>query len=177
MKKNLINSVWMVFLMINILSISSLHGGSVKVNFIRPSGWGGKTKFVDGDGQKYLQLVGDTTRKNNQFYYSFYYMPQLQGEKEISFTISCKQEKQTSGKYQIGVYEFVDKKATKSVRFQAVDVPVSANWQTITKRIKLSPKTNAVRFYFLGRNAGDGDTLLVRSLEFEYHKVENADVK
>ena len=137
----------------------------VKVNFVRPSGWGGRVKFVDGDGQKYLQLVGDPEQKNNQFYYAFYYLPKVQGGETIAFKVSCKLENLTAGKFQIGIYEFADPKATKSIRFQAVDVPVSPDWQTLSKTITLHPKTQAARFYFLGRGAGKGDTLLVRGLE------------
>ena len=141
------------------------------MNFVRPSYWSGRSKFVDGGKQKYLQLVGDPEQKNNRFYYAFYYMPKmnLQGGDEITFKVSCKLEKQTAGKFQVGIYEFSDPKAMKSIRFQSVDVPVSSDWQTLTKTVTLHPNTRATRFYFLGRNAGKGDTLLVRGLEFELH--------
>ncbi len=139
----------------------------VKVNFVRPSGWGGRVKFVDGDGQKYLQLVGDPEQKNNQFHYAFYYLPKVQGGETIAFKVSCKLENLTAGKFQIGIYEFADPKATKSIRFQAVDVPVSPDWQTLSKTVTLHPKTRAARFYFLGRGAGKGHTLLVREVKFE----------
>ena len=141
----------------------------VKVNFVRPSGWGGRPKFVSGNRQKYLQLVGDPEQKNNQFYYAFYYMPPVKGGEEITFKVSCKLEKLTAGKFQIGIYEFSDPQATKSIRFQSMDVPVSAGWQTLSQTVTLHPKTQCARFYFLGRSAGKGDTLLVRSLELIEH--------
>lgn len=120
----------------------------VKVNFARPSGWGGRVKFVDGEGQKYLQFVGDLEQKNNQFYYAFSYMPKVQGGETIAFKFSCKLENLTAGKFQIGIYEFADPKATKSICFQAVDVTVSQDWKTLSKIITLHPKTQAARFYF-----------------------------
>ena len=92
----------------------------------------------------------------------------LSGE-EITFKVSCKLEKLTAGKFQIGIYEFSDPQATKSIRFQSMDVPVSSDWQTLSKTVTLHPNTQRVRFYFLGRNAGKGDTLLVRSLELIDH--------
>ena len=139
----------------------------VRVNFRRPAGWGGRAKFVDGDGQKYLRMEGDPEQKNNQFYYAFCRMPSVKGGDKITFRVSCKLEKLTAGKFQIGVYEFSDPNAMKSIRFQSVDVPVASDWQTISKTITLHPNTQTTRFYFLGRGAGKGDTLLVRSLEFE----------
>lgn len=154
--------------------LDKYQNAKVKVNFIRPSGWGGRATFVDGEGQKYLRLVGDPAQKNNKFYYAFYHMPALQGTGEITFVLSGKLEKLTSGKFRVGIYEFSDNQCRKTIRLQAVDVPVSADWQTITKRIKLHKNTKQVRFYVLGQNAGKGDTLLVRSLEFEYHSSKSA---
>ena len=141
------------------------RNAQIRVNFVRPSGWGGRPKFVNGDRQKYLQLIGDPEQKNNQFYYAFYHMPPVRGGDEIAFRVSCKLEKLTAGKFQVGIYEFSDPQATKTIRFQSVDVPVSADWQTLSKTVTLHPKTQCIRFYFLGRGAGKGDTLLVRSLE------------
>ena len=141
------------------------RNAQIRVNFVRPSGWGGRPKFVNGDGQKYLRLVGDPEQKNNQFYYAFYHMPPVRGGEEITFKVSCKLEKLTAGKFQVGIYEFSDPQATKTIRFQSVDVPVSADWQTLSQTVTLHPKTQCARFYFLGRSAGKGDTLLVRSLE------------
>ena len=146
--------------------LDNYQATKIKVNFARPVGWGGRATFIQGDGQKYLRLIGDPEQKNNSFYYAYYYMPAVKGEDEIAFTISCQLKKLTAGKYRVGIYEFSDDKCLKSLRFQAVDVPVAANWQTITKRIKLHKNTKKIRFYVLGQNAGKGDTLLVRSLEF-----------
>ena len=169
MKKRLSQSALIVTLLSSMFFGLSLNAETVKIDFVRPAYWGGRAKFVDGDKQKYLQLVGDPEQKNNGFYYAFYYMPKmkLQGGDEITFKVSCKLEKLTAGKFQVGVYEFSDPKAMKSIRFQSVDVPVASDWQTISKTITLHPNTQIVRFYFLGRNAGKGDTLLVRGLEFE----------
>ena len=137
----------------------------IRVNFRHPSGWGGRAEFVNGDGQKYLQLVGDPERKNNPFYYAYCIMPPVKGGDEITFKVSCKLEKLTAGKFQVGIYEFSDPKAMKTIRFQSVDVPVSSDWQTLSRTVTLHPDTQCARFYFLGRNAGKGDTLLVRSLD------------
>ena len=142
----------------------------IRVNFRRPVGWGGRAKFVDGDGQKYLHMAGDPEQKGNQFYYAFYRMPPVKGGDRITFKVSCKLEKLTAGKFQVGIYEFSDPKAVKSIRFQSVDVPVSSEWQTLSKTVTLHPKTQSARFYFLGRSVGKGDTLLVRSLDFELSK-------
>ena len=141
----------------------------VRVNFSRPSGWGGRAKPEDYDGQKYLQLTGDPKQKNNAFHYAFWHMPQFKGGDRITFKVSCKLEKLTAGKFQVGVYEFSDPRGKKSIRFQSVDIPVSSDWLTISRTITLHPKTQSAKFYFVGRNAGKGDTLLVRSLDFEKH--------
>ena len=172
MKKRLSQSALIVTLLSSMFFGLTLNAETVKIDFVRPTYWGGRAKFVAGDGQKYLQLVGDPEQKNNQFYYAFYSMPKLklQGGDEITFKVSCKLEKLTAGKFQVGIYEFSDPKAGKSIRFQSVDVPVSSEWQTLSKTVTLHPNTQSVRFYFLGRNAGKGDTLLVRSLEFELPK-------
>ena len=142
-----------------------------KVDFVRPSGWGGRSQFVKGRGQKYLSLTGDPAQPHNDMYYTFYHMSRLnlnlQGGDQITFKVSCKLEKLTAGKFQVGVYEFSDPKGKKSIRFQSVEVPVSSGWQTLAKTITLHPDTQSTRFYVVGRNAGKGDTLLVRSLEFE----------
>ena len=171
MKKRLSQSALIVTLLSSMFFGLSLNAETVKIDFVRPSFWGGpaRTNFVPGNGQKYLRLVGDPERKNNVFYYAFHYMTKmkLQGGDEITFKVSCKLEKLTAGKFQVGVYEFSNPEATKSIRFQSVDVPVASGWQTISKTITLHPNTQATRFYFLGRGAGKGDTLLVRSLEFE----------
>ena len=144
-----------------------------KVDFVNISGWGGRSKFIKGDGQKYLSLTGDPAQPHNDMYYTFYHMSRLnlnlQGGDQITFKVSCKLEKLTAGKFQVGVYEFSDPDARKSIRFQCLDVPVSSDWQTLTKTIYLHPKTQCTRFYFVGRNAGKGDTLLVRGLEVELH--------
>ena len=58
-------------------------------------------------------------------------------------------------------------KQKKTIRFQYIDVPVSSDWQQLSKQVTLHQNTKAARFYVLGINAGKGDTLLVRSLEFE----------
>jgi hypothetical protein len=95
-------------------------------------------------------------------------MSSINGIKSISFKVSCKLEKLISGKYKLGIYEFLDEKCHKSIRFQAIEIPENDNWQIISKRINLHPKTKRVRFYALGQNANKNATLLLRSLEFEY---------
>ena len=163
---------WIAALVSSVFLALSLHAETIKVDFIRPSGWGGRAEFVNGDGQKYLQLVGDPEQKNNPFYYAYCIMPPVKGGDEITFKVSCKLEKLTAGKFQVGIYEFSDPKAMKTIRFQSVDVPVSSDWQTLSRTVTLHPNTQCARFYFLGRNAGKGDTLLVRSLDLELQKQE-----
>ena len=94
-------------------------------------------------------------------------MGNVKGGETITFRASCKLEKLTAGKFRIGIYEFADPQARRTIRFQYIDVPVSSDWQQLSKQVTLHPDTKAARFYVLGINAGKGDTLLVRSLEFE----------
>ena len=120
--------------------------------------------------QKYLQIIGDPSKKKNKWRYQWYPISGVKGGDEISFTSSCKLEKLSAGKVQIGVYEFSDEKGSKALKFNSIEVKASPNWQSISGKVKLNPKTKVVRFYFLCRNLGKNDIFLVRSLELSIVK-------
>lgn len=145
--------------------LDKYYSSIIRVDFKHPSGWGGDEKFVAGEGQKYLQIIGDQTKKNNNWRYQWYPLAGVKGGDEISFTVSCKLEKLSSGKVQVGIYEFSDEKCRKALRFRSVEVKAEADWQNITGKFKLSDKAKSARFYFLCRNLGKEDIFLVRSLE------------
>ncbi len=145
--------------------LDKYYSSMIKVDFKRPLGWGGDEKFVAGDGQKYLQIIGDPTKKNNNWRYQWYPLAGVKGGDEISFTVSCKLEKLSSGKVQVGIYEFSDEKGRKALRFLPVEVKAAPDWQSVTGKFKLSSKAKSARFYFLCRNLGKDDVFLVRSLE------------
>ncbi|MBE6392690.1 MAG: hypothetical protein E7044_01340 [Lentisphaerae bacterium] len=137
----------------------------VKVDFKNPAGWGGNEKFVAGKGQKYLQITGNPEKKNNNWRYQWHPVAGAKGGDEVAFTVSCKLEKLSSGKVQLGVYEFADEKGRKSLRFSSVEVKAGFSWQTISGKVKLHKNTRMARFYFLCRNLGKSDVFQVRSLE------------
>ena len=147
----------------SILDKSQVSG--VKVDFKNPSGWGGNEKFVAGNGQKYLQITGNPEKKNNNWRYQWYPVAGAKGGNEVAFKVSCKLEKLSSGKVQLGVYEFSDEKGRKSLRFLPVEVKAASSWQTIPGKVKLHKNTRMARFYFLCRNLGKSDVFQVRSLE------------
>ena len=115
------------------------------------------------DGKKYLRI---TDGPHNAWRYIWYSLRGCQGGDEIAFTSSVNAEKVTAGKIRIGVFEFTDKAATKSLPFRSVEVKTGPGWQTVSGRIKLNPKTQCARFYFLCSNLAGGDEFLVRSLEW-----------
>ena len=137
----------------------------VNVDFKRPAGWGGNEKFVPGDNQKYLRIVGDPARKDNKWRYKWYPLEGIDPEIVIRFTVSCRAEKITSGKIQVGIYQFSDAQGKKNLRFDPVEVKAAPGWQTVSGETKLHPATKCARFYFLCRDLGKGDTFLVRSLK------------
>ena len=147
------------------LLLDEKYSASVKVDFKRPSHWGGNGKFVNKGKQKYLQIIGNPQHKNNNFLYSYYPIKNIKSNDEISFSTSCKVEKISSGTIQVGIYEFSDKDAKKYLRFQSVNVKASPNWQTISGKFKLHKKTQSARFYYLCRNLGENDIFEVRNLE------------
>ena len=142
----------------------------VKVDVKQPTRWGGDEKFIQKTNQKYLQIIGDPSKKKNKWRYQWYPISGVKGGDEISFTSSCKLEKLSAGKVQIGVYEFSDEKGSKALKFNSIEVKASPNWQSISGKVKLNPKTKVVRFYFLCRNLGKNDIFLVRSLELSIVK-------
>jgi len=139
------------------------------VDFKHPEGWGGNEKFVQGDGQKYLRIAGDPARKDNNWRYEWYPLTEIKGGDEITFTVSCKAEKITSGKILLGIYEFSDGQARKHLRFAPVELKAAPGWQTVSGKIKLRPETRSARFYFLCRGLGKGDVFTVRSLKLVNH--------
>ena len=138
---------------------------AVRVDFKHPSGWGGNEKFAAGKGQKYLQITGEPALEKNKWRYSWYPVTDAGGGDEISFTVSCRIKKISTGKVLVGIYEFADKNARKALRFQSVEVKAAPDWQTVSGKFKLHPETQTARFYFLCRNLGKGDVFQVRSLE------------
>ena len=136
-----------------------------KVDFKRPSGWG-QAAFVKGGGQKYLQIAGDPEKKNNSWRYAWYPLTGVKGGDRIRFAISCKAEKISSGKIQVGIYEFSDEQARKSLQFKPLEIKAAPGWQTVSGTVKLHPRTRTARFYFLCRNLGRGDIFQVRSFEW-----------
>ena len=137
----------------------------VDVDFKRPAGWGGNEKFVQGDGQKYLRIVGEPDRKDNKWRYAWYPLKGIDPGTVLHFTVSCRAEKITVGKIQVGIYQFSDAQGRKPLRFDPVEVKAAPGWQTVSGQTKLHPATKCARFYFLCRGLGKGDTFLVRSLK------------
>ena len=138
---------------------------SEKVDFKRLSGWGvpGKDILSAPDGKKYLRI---TNGPHNGWRYIWYSLRGCQGGDEVAFSSSVNTEKVTAGRIRIGVFEFTDKAATRSLPFRSVEVKTAPRWQTVSGRIKLNPKTQCARFYFLCSNLAGGDEFLVRSLEW-----------
>lgn len=134
--------------------------------------WSGavKAQFVDSDGGIALKITGDPKNKTNAFRYAYCPLPELRGGDELTFTAECKVPSLTlPGVVHVGIYEFADPKAHKVVRFQLVRVEPGDDWQTVSKRVKLAPETQCARFYLIGRNLAQGETLLVRKATVEKH--------
>ncbi len=139
-----------------------------EVGFSNPIGWGlgGKdvgVEFIPGEnGQKYLTVTGDPAGKNNQWRYGWYPVKNVVAGNKLTFTASVKLEKLTSGRFDIGFYEF--NKTGGHVAFTPVKVSPKEGWQEITGTVTVKPQTGKILLYFLGRNMGKGEQALVRSL-------------
>ena len=133
-----------------------------KIDLVRPVGWGaGPDNFIPApDGGKYLQI---TEGPNNQWRYAWYGVKVPDGVRTLSFRVEVNAEKLTAGRFDVGFYEFG--KDGKTVRFSPVQVKPGKEWQVCTGSVTLHPRTTRVKFYFLGRNMGKGDRVLVRSFE------------
>ena len=115
-------------------------------------------------------IIAFVTGVANAFRYAYCPLPELRGGDELTFTAECKVPSLTlPGVVHVGIYEFADPKAHKVVRFQLVRVEPGDDWQTVSKRVKLAPETQCARFYLIGRNLAQGETLLVRKATVEKH--------
>ncbi len=146
---------------------------TVRVNFKQPVGWsiGGEAQgvtFVPGDGQKYLRIAGDPDNANNPWRYGWFEVKGVSPGDEISFTFSCKAEKITAGRFEVGVYQFADG-GRKSLGFTPVEVKAAPGWVEYSGRIKLNKECSIARIYFLARNLGKGDEILIRSLNINHN--------
>ncbi len=134
------------------------------VNFIRPVGWSINGNFFKFDRKGLLELDNDPAKPGNNWRYCWYPVRGIKGDDEIEFSVSCRVEKISGGKFQVGIYEFSDPEGRKSIRFTPVDVKAAPGWQSVTGRIKLHPETRNAKFYFLARGLGK-DKIQVRSLK------------